>query len=65
MGVHIGVQRFIVCLIVCIQLPSISLWILSMYFWNNEHRALLFVFLHQNRARVTEESYDLAISSFY
>lgn len=45
--------------------PSISLWILSMYFWNNEHRALLFVFPHQNRARVTEGSSDLVISGFY
>lgn len=45
--------------------PSISLWILSMYFWNNEHRAPLFVFPHQNRARVTEGSSDLVISGFY
>lgn len=44
--------------------PCISLWILSMYFWNNEHRALLFVFLHQNRALVTEGSSDLGISGF-
>lgn len=58
------------CVLLCaFSLPpfsaSISLWILSMYFWNNEHRAPLFVFPHQNRARVTEGSSDLVISAFH
>lgn len=56
--VCIGVEHFIVC----ISLPP---WILSVYFWNNERGASLFVFLHQNRARVTEESSSLAGSGFY
>lgn len=42
---------------------SISLWILSMGFWNHEHRALLFVSPHQNGARVTEGSPDLGTSA--
>lgn len=61
------VSELTVCLSVCIQLPcftaSFSLWVLSVNFWNHEHRAQLFVFPHQNRALVTEGSPDLVISA--
>lgn len=47
-GVHIGVQPSL-CVLLCALssspfTPSISLWVLSMYFWNNECTALLFCF---------------------
>lgn len=55
MGVRIRAQLFVVCLTVCaFSFPpfaaSISLRILSVYFWNNERRAPLFVFPHRNQS---------------
>lgn len=48
MGVHIGVQPSLGVLLCAPSsspfTPSISQWVLSMYFWNNECTALLFCF---------------------
>lgn len=69
-AVGVRIRAHCVSYCVCIQLPSFHSppfpqWILSMYFWNNEHRALLFVFPHQNRALVTEGSSSLVISALH